>query len=72
VTVVGDADELATACFDFNADALGSRVESIFQKLFDDGGRAIDNFTGSDLIGHLVGKNTNAPHGERVSGENKG
>ena len=68
VAVVGDADELAAAGFDFDADAIGAGVERVFEQFFDDGGGTIDHLTGSNLIGHLVGKNTNAPHGESVSG----
>jgi hypothetical protein len=68
LAVVGDADELAAAGFHFYADAICAGIERVLQQLFDDGGGTIDDLTGSNLIRHLVGKNTNTPHGKRVSG----
>ena len=62
VTVVGDADQLAAAGFDFNADARGVCVKGILQQLFDHRSRPVDNLACGDLVGHLVGKNANAPH----------
>jgi hypothetical protein len=62
VAVVGDADELAAARFDFDADARGARVQGILQQLFDHRSRPVDHLAGGDLVGHLVGKNADAPH----------
>ena len=54
VAVVGDANELATAGFDFDANAICAGVEGVFEEFFDDGGGTIDDFTGSNLVRHLV------------------
>ena len=68
VAVVGDADELAAAGFDLDADAAGAGVERVFEQLLDDGGGTIHHLAGGDLVRHLVGKNANAPHEKSVSG----
>ena len=79
VAVVGDADELAASGFDLDADAGGSGVERVFEELFDDGGGALDDFAGGDLVGHEVGEDADAAHGmivgrrvERKTGWNRG
>ena len=68
VAVVGDANQLASARFNFDADAIGAGVERVLQQLFDDGGGPIHHLAGGNLIGDLVGKNADAAHGKRVSG----
>ena len=72
LAVVGDADELAAAGLDFDANAVGAGVERVFQQLLDDGGGPVDHFAGGDLVGHLVGKNADAPHAKRLSGRRAG
>ena len=62
VAVVGDADELAAAGFDLDADAGGAGVERVFEELFDDGGGAFDDFAGGDLVRHEVGEDADAAH----------
>jgi len=54
LAIVGDADELASASFDFNAYAMGAGVERVLEQFFDNRGGAIDHLTGSNLICHLV------------------
>src|SRR5579871_637666 len=66
VAVVGDADELAASGFDLDADAGGSGVEGVFEELFDDGGGALNDFAGSNLVGYQVGENADAAHEEIV------
>ncbi len=68
LAVVGYADEFAAARFDFNADATCASVERVFEQLFYDGGGTVHHLTGSNLVCHLVGKNTNAPHEKSVTG----
>ncbi len=68
VAVVGDADELAAAGFDLDADAGGSGVEGVFEEFFDDGGGAFDDFAGGDLVRHDVGEDANAAHDSIVRG----
>jgi len=66
-TVVGNADEAATASFDFDADAGGAGIEGVLQQLLDDGGGAVDDLAGGDLVGDLVGENADAAHaGSRI------
>src|SRR5260370_42490200 len=62
VAVVGDADELAASGFDFDADAGGAGVERVFEELFDDGGGALDDFAGGDLVRREVGEDADAAH----------
>ena len=61
--VVGDADELAAAAFDLDADAGGAGIERVFEQLLDHGRGAIDHFAGGDLVGDLVGECVDAAHG---------
>jgi hypothetical protein len=72
VAVVDDANEFASAGFDLDADACGAGVERIFEELFDDGGRAFDDFTGGDLIRHNVREDSDATHEEIVVGRTLG
>ena len=60
--VVGDADELAAAGFDLDADAGRAGVERVLQQLLDDRGRPVDDLAGGDLVGDLVGENADAAH----------
>jgi hypothetical protein len=60
--VVGNTDEAAAAGFDFDADAGGASVERILQQFLDDGGGAVDDLAGGDLVGDLVGENMDASH----------
>ncbi len=61
-----DADELAAAAFDFDADAGGAGVERVFEQLLDHGRRTVHHFAGGDLVGDLVGEYADAAHGLRV------
>ena len=65
VAVVADADELSSARFDFDPDAVGAGIERIFQQFLGNRSRTVNHFTGSDLICHLVRKNADATHGEK-------
>ena len=65
--VVGDADEAAATGFNFDADAGGAGIEGVLQQLLDDGGGAVDDLAGGDLVGNLVGENADAAHaGSRI------
>ena len=66
VAVIDDADELAAAGFDFDADAGGAGVEGVFEQLLNDGCGALDHFAGGDLVGDLVGEDADAAHGSIV------
>src|SRR5581483_5143245 len=68
VAVIGDADKLAPAAFDFNADAVSPRIERVFEEFLYYRRGTIDNFAGGNLVCHLVRKNPNPPHGKRVAG----
>ena len=60
--VIGQADELSAASLDVDADSGRARVESIFEQLLDHRGGTVDNFSGRDLVRHLIGKDVNATH----------
>jgi hypothetical protein len=66
-TVVGDADQAAAAGFDLDAQLGGPGVERILEQLFDDRSGALDDFTGGDLVGDLVGQDADAAHGRSYS-----
>jgi hypothetical protein len=61
-TVVSDADKAAATGFDFDADVSSSGIEGVLQEFFDDGGGTVDDFAGGDLVGDLVGENSDAAH----------
>ena len=62
VAVVYDADELAAAGFDFDADARGVCVEGVFEEFLDYGGGTLNHLARGDLVGYLVGENVDAAH----------
>ncbi len=61
--VVRDADELAAAAFDFDADAGGAGIERVFEQFLDHGRGTVHHFAGGDLVGDLVGEYADAAHG---------
>ena len=62
VAVVGDADQLAPAGFDLDADAVGAGIERVLQQFLDHRGRPVHHLAGGDLVGNLVRKNADAAH----------
>src|SRR5579862_2280433 len=50
VPVVSDANHALAAGFHLDANRFCARVNSVFEKLFDDGGRAFDNFARGDFV----------------------
>ena len=60
--IVGDADQASAAGLNLDADAGGAGIERVLQQLLDDGGGAVDDLAGGDLVGDLVGENVNAAH----------
>ena len=62
MAVVGDADQLASAPLDLDADAGSSGIEGILQQLLDDRSRPVHHLAGGDLVGNLVGKYADAAH----------
>jgi len=60
--VVGDADETAASSLDLDANAGGARVERVLKQFFDHRSGPVNNFSGGDLVRHLVGKNPDLPH----------
>ena len=62
VSVIGDAEELAAAGFDVDADAGRAGVDGVFEELFDDGGGALDDLAGGDLVGDLIGEDADTAH----------
>ena len=62
LAVVGDADELAPARLDLDADAVGAGVQSVLQQLLHHRGRPVHHLAGGDLVGNLVGEYADAAH----------
>ena len=71
MAIVGDADELAAAGFDVDADAGGSRIERVFEQLLDHGRGSLDHFAGGNLVGDLVGKDVDAAHASDFTGRGR-
>ncbi len=61
-SIVGDANQLAAAAFDFDLDTHGACVQSILQQLLHNRSRTVDHFARGDLIRDLVRKNADAAH----------
>ena len=53
--VVDDADQRAAAAVDLDREASGPGIESVFDKLFDDRGRAFDYLTGCNAVADVFG-----------------
>ena len=62
VVVVGDADELASACLNFDADAGRARVERVFEQLFDYRRGTVDDLSSRNLVCDLVGEYADTAH----------
>jgi predicted metalloprotease with PDZ domain len=62
VPVVRDANQPPPARLDFDPDPHCAGVQSILQQLFHHRRRPIHNLAGGDLVGNLIGKNTNPAH----------
>ncbi len=60
--VVADADQLPAAGLDFHANAGGAGVERVLEQFLHHRSRPVHHFARGDLVGHLVRKNSNAPH----------
>jgi hypothetical protein len=57
-------DEAAAAGADVDVDLGGSGVEGVFEELLEDGGGALDDFAGRDLVGDVLGQEADAVHAE--------
>ncbi len=66
-TVVGNADEAAAAGLDLDTNIGCAGVQRVLEKLFNDGGRTLDNFASRDLIGDGVRKNFDFAHSVRTN-----
>ena len=62
VAVVSEPDELASARLHLDANAVGSGVQCVLQKLFHHRGRPVHHLACGDLIGNLIGKYADTAH----------
>ena len=62
MAIIGDADETSSARFHVDADTGGTSVERILEQLLNYRRGTVNHLAGGDLIGHLVWKNSDAPH----------
>ena len=60
--VIGDPDQPPSAGLNLHAHVGGAGIQRILQQLLYDGRRALHHFTGGDLVGNLIGENTDAAH----------
>jgi hypothetical protein len=63
-TVVGHANQAASARADFDGDFLRAGIERIFHQLLHNARGPLDHFAGGDLVGDLFGKQLDAVHPE--------
>ena len=61
--VIGDLDQLLSACLDLNANARCARIQRVLQQLLHHRRRTLDHLAGSNLVGNSLGKNVNLAHG---------
>src|SRR5215471_17667239 len=61
--VVGDLNQLLAASCDPNRYSRGACVKRVLEKFLDHGRRTLDDFSGSDLVGNVLRKYVDAPHG---------
>ncbi len=47
-----------------DGDSGRAGIDRILDELLDDGGRALDDFAGGDLVGEVDGKSVDAAHGQ--------
>ena len=60
--VVVDADQPLAAVFDGDHDPSGRGVDGVLDQLLDDRRRALDDLSGGDLVGQVVGQLVDARH----------
>ena len=60
--VVGHPEVFDAAVLDLDGDGGRARVDRIFDQLFDDRGRALNDLPGGDQFGYLPGKNVYLRH----------
>ena len=61
--VIGNLDEFFAAAFHLHANAARARVQRVLEQLLYDRGRALDDFSGSDLVSDMLRENVDASHG---------
>jgi hypothetical protein len=68
VAIVRHPDERAPAGTDLDRDAMGVGIEGILDEFLHDRGRALDDLAGGDLVGDVVGEESDTVHvGDKVS-----
>mgnify|MGYP000848748062 CR=1 FL=1 len=56
LAVVNHLNECTAGVFDDDGDVCGAGVNGVFHQLLDNGGGSLDDFTGSYLVGDVVGE----------------
>jgi hypothetical protein len=62
--VIGDLNQFLAASRNLNRYSGSARVQGVLEKFFYHGGRPLDDFSGSDLVGNVLRKYVDAPHGK--------
>ena len=62
IAVVFDPNEPLAAQLDVDLDAPRARVDRVFDELFDDRRRTLDDLAGGDLVGEIGGKKVDDAH----------
>jgi hypothetical protein len=65
VAVVGNFQETSAARFDVDGDAFGAGVNCVLDQLLGYRSGTLDDFTGGDLVGNVIGKEADFGHRER-------
>ena len=61
--IIHDPKQAGAAAFYLDRYSTTPCIKTVFKQFLDHGGRAFHNFTGGDLIGQMIGKETNTGHG---------
>jgi hypothetical protein len=61
-SVIGDADDAASAVFDIDGNLRGAGVERVFDQLLDDRSRAFDHLSCGNTVGDVIRKDADPRH----------
>ena len=68
MAIVGNADQLAPASLDLNANARCFGIQRVLQQLFHHRRGPLHHLARGDLVGNLVGKDADATHAAILRG----
>ena len=61
-TIIANTNQASATSLDINLDPGTARIKTVFDGLFDNRSRALDNLAGGNLVSQTRLQNTNHPH----------